>query len=158
MRFKKGQAYSIEMIFTVIIAIILLSVILSLFITLVKQSSTLNKQYITLWYDSDLLLGTRGFPSDWDEDVNKTKLIGIASDRNVIDQSKLNALMQIPDEDLSSLLRLDGYNVSVDILIDGNLYYQKGNVSENATVIQLQRSCMLSNGSPCILRIRYNKD
>jgi len=154
---KKGQTYSIEMMITVILAIILIYSILNIFIILVKQTSISNKPYITLWFDSDLLLLTKGVPSDWNENPANTKIIGIASERNAIDPARLNALNQLSDQEISSLFHLDTYNVSIQVLVNGNVYFEKGNISENTSITQLERSCVFINGTPCIVKVRYSK-
>ena len=155
---KKGQTYSIEMIVTIILSMLLIYSVLSIFTILIKQSSISNKPYILLWLDSDLLLLTKGIPSDWNENIANTKVIGISSERNVIDVARLNALNQLSDQEISSLFHLDTYNLSIQVLINGDVYFQKGNISENTTITQLERSCVLTNGTLCLLRLRYTSN
>lgn len=156
-KYKKGQTYSIEMIFVVIIAVILIYTLLSIFQTMVKENRDKNKDYIVGFFDADSIVWNRGIPKDWESNVSQLKVLGLVSERNVIDDSKIAALSQIPQEDLSYILHLDKYNISISILVDGNVYYQIGNLSENVTITQIERSCVFSNGTPCLLRLRYSE-
>lgn len=152
---RKGQSYSIEMIFFVTISLIVIYSLFSIFTTLMKLNANEDKYYIKTWSSSDILVRTRGFSPDWEEDGNLV-VLGIANGRNVIDPLKLHSLSNLTDAEISSLMHLDIYNVSIEVLINGNIYFQKGNAITNGTINQIERICVFANGTPCMLRIRYS--
>ncbi|MEM3592641.1 MAG: hypothetical protein QXW67_02000 [Candidatus Micrarchaeia archaeon] len=154
-RFKKGQSYSIEIIFFVVISLIILYTLFSIYTTLIKLNLDENKYYIMTWSSSDVLIKTRGVSPDWEENGNLT-VLGISNGMNVIDPIKLESLNSLSNENISKLMNLDIYNVSIEILINGNIYFQKGNVSANKTINQIERVCVFTNGTPCMLRVRYS--
>ncbi len=154
-KFKKGQGYSIELIFFVIVCLILIYTLFSIYSILFNLNEDRNRNYIMEWSVSDILVKSRGISTDWEENGN-ISVLGLANEKNVIDSAKLSYLSSIPDENLSKFLRFEIYNVSIQILIDGNVYFQKGNISSNGTINQVDRVCVFANGTPCMLRIRYS--
>ncbi len=152
---KKGQSYNIEIIFFVVISLIVIYTLFSIYTSLIKLNSDENKYYIMTWSSSDALIKTRGFSTDWEENGNLT-VLGISNGKNVIDPAKLQALNSLTNEEISKLVHLDIYNVSIEILINGNTYFQKGNITTNKTINQIERTCVFANGTPCMLRVRYS--
>ncbi len=150
---KKGQTYMVELVFVVLLASILAFILISFFSFLVKEDIKGNKPYITVWGASDVLLHSTGFSPDWEETGNLSA-IGIVYERNVLADSKLAFLSSIGTEEISRLMHLEIYNVSIELLHEGMVYYQFGSVGNSTQIQQVERTCVSSNGTPFLLRIR----
>lgn len=150
---RKGQTYMVELVFVVLLASILAFILISLFSTLVKEDVKGNKPYLTIWGASDVLIHSAGFSPDWEETGNLS-VIGLVYERNILADPKLEALSSVSPEDLSRLLHLEIYNVSVELINGGVVYRTFGSTGNSTRIQQVERTCVSSNGTPFLLRIR----
>ena len=152
-RSRKGQTYMVEIVFVVLLASILAFILVSLFSTLVDEEIKGNKPYLTIWGASDVLIHSTGFSPDWEETGNLSA-IGIVYEKNVLADPKLAVLASLSPEDISRLLHLEIYNVSIELIQYGIVYSQFGSIGSSTNIQQVERTCVSSNGTPILLRIR----
>ena len=149
----KGQAYTIEMFIVLIASIIVLGAAITLLGSINTYRLTTDKKLLTAQDAMNALILTAGFPSDWDQNVSLASVTGIAYRRNVIDPVKLSMLNQT---DYSVLFGLERFNVSITVTSGGSSVYQTGSVDANSSIALIERTCVFTNGTPCMLYMRVS--
>jgi len=149
----KGQTYMVEMLAVIIAAMIIIVASISVFTSINNYRSVSDKTVNTAQDAANALILTRGFPVDWDQNASSATVVGIVSRRNVIDPAKLAALNLT---NFSTLMGLGRFNVSITITSGGETVYQVGSANSSTTMTLVQRTCVLTNGSPCRLSLQVS--
>jgi len=149
----RGQIYVVELLAVIIMAMIIVIASISVFTSINNYRSASDRTANAAQDAANALILTRGFPADWDQNASSATIVGIAARRNVIDPAKLAALNLT---NFSALMGLEHFNVSIMITSGGATVYQAGSVNSSTTITLVQRTCVLTNGSPCTLSLRVS--
>ena len=146
----RGQAYTIEMFTVLIASIVILGAAMTLLGSINAYRTNTDKTLLTAQDAANALMLTVGFPSNWEQNVSLTSVAGIAYWRNVIDPVKLAMLNQT---NYPALFGLERFNVSINVTSGGVSIYQTGTVDANSSIALVERTCVFTNGTPCMLRL-----
>ncbi len=148
----KGQAFLIELfvISTTILLIVLF--FFSTFNSINEFKANSQRTHFIVEDAASVLILSRGYPADWDINLTNTEALGLTLRRNIIDQTKLNVFNQT---NVTELLGLTQYNVSINVTLNGSQIYQAGFVNTSSNVIQIERVCIYNN-SPCKMRLQVS--
>ncbi len=155
---NKGQGTGIDLIMTVIIGLLLFFYVSAVFNS--KVNEAIEGQKINLMKEKAFIIGEKlvsgkGYPETWVNDINSTKIIGLAEKSNELSGLKVNALTRLDYDITKNLFGLNNYDLSIRILdINSNNIIDYGvHVTNAARAVEIERFAMM-NGQ--IVRVKVN--
>ncbi len=149
---KKAQLAMIDLMVAMGISLIMIAAIVISWNNImneINEKKGLDDIHIKLLQVSDVLISSYGTPSSWEKDVNNIESLGLATSDRVLNTAKLTAASSLSTSTITSLLQLQTYKLTVDIIknSDSTLLYQikSTNDSPSGTIIVLNRLAILEN-------------
>ena len=124
--FRKGQTFTADFVLSVFIFFIILGISVILWNSAQMKSEALQETRLMAsraFYITEMLLKTEGYPPGWNE--TDVRLLGLADSRRNIDIARLNAMMNLSEENISAVWNIEEYGFNFSINASG-LYYTKG--------------------------------
>jgi hypothetical protein len=143
---KKGQVWSLDMITSIVIFLLVLIPLFFIwtYINMQNQQQIFFDEAENLALSvSDALIRTKGLPEYWDEsDVN---VIGLASEENVLNATKVSYLISMAGSDYNRTRTLltGGYDFFFNLTdLNGTSYGTAGSKPMDKMLIPVERYCL----------------
>ncbi len=127
---KKGQLFSLELVFTVLGFILMVLFIFStwtLYSTRMNENIASEELQLQAFQLMDLLTKTKGEPTNWEEDTSTLYFIGLASDYGELDAEKVNTFINMDYNLTKKSFNLERFDYSFRIWnINGSIESESG--------------------------------
>ena len=145
---KKAQVWSLDFITSVVIFLIVLVPLFFVwsYVNIQNQQQMLFDEVETLALSvSDSLIRTKGSPEGWD--ITNVRQIGLASEENVLNATKVSYFLTMGSTDYNRTRALltYGYDFFFNLTdMNGTSLGIVGNKPENRMVVPIERYCLLN--------------
>lgn len=140
---KKGQVVITDLMVSIFIFIFIVLLIFSLWtFHNVRLQDNLNFEDMQTkaFQISNVLVKSQGDPSNWENNHSTVSVIGLAQDDRILSEAKMNNLTDMSYGNVSRLLKLGKYNMSLNISdLSGNTLASFGEYKEGETVVEIRR-------------------
>ena len=119
----KGQLITSDLVMAVFILIVMIPLIVLSFessIDAAAENAKENDMNTAAVKISDLLVRTGGYPSNWENDINSTIVMGLASQDKTLDASKLYAFLNADYGKTKEIMNIRGYDYYFTLVNNGS--------------------------------------
>lgn len=102
---------------------------------------------------SELLVKSKGYPTDWENDVSNVQVIGLADSENVLDLDKVTAFGSITYNETKDLFGIENEFLITIKSVDRRSMFSKGSELVNTSSVSIER-IVYFNRSVCRLGVR----
>ncbi|MBU0761798.1 MAG: hypothetical protein KKD39_02130 [Candidatus Altiarchaeota archaeon] len=151
---RRGQIFTLDFIVAfILVNIVLLSTVVTWDAIVRKTQEDMHMNEMTYASEraSENLISAGGEPFNWESDPENAKAVGLADERGILSQTKINALETL-DDDADELLdfrsRLGSGNYKVYIRITnttGHLKGEAGELPQGDTIINNRKIATMGN-------------
>lgn len=151
---RRGQVFSTDFIISAFVFIILLNVAFMAWTEAYSQQHRLSQERLLQQqssYLASLLSRTPGYPQDWN--ASTVKVLGLADPNHVIQETKLEELGAMTENEIQEAMNVAGSEFSINItnasgtmLIDGSRL-EWGAVPTDADTVAVARRSVLVNAT-----------
>jgi hypothetical protein len=145
---RKGQLNSIDFITAIVIFMVLVVFLVTFWFVSVSHLTygiEENRIGIAAISVSDMLVKSQGAPKKWENDPSNAEAIGLAESANVLSESKIETFIMMDYDESRELMGIDyEYYFFVEEL-NGNMLYEKGNVTVENQAISVTRFAILDD-------------
>ena len=157
MQGKKSQIVITDFVvsaFIFFLLIILIFFLWSFYNIRLEDDLVFEDMQIKIFQISNILVKTGGNPSDWEKNVSKATMIGLAEEDRILSEDKVANFTRMNQSNVSSLLKLGRYNFSMNLTdLQGNTLASFGKYTYGEKVVGIRRY-VLYNGKKSIMAFR----
>ena len=148
---KKGQLFSLDLVASVVIFIILFAFIISLwnlYSTRLSENIYSEELQLLSFQITDLLVKSQGEPTNWENNPENVSVIGLKLNPNYLDSNKINAFLTLDYNLTKELFNIERFDFNFKILdLNGNTISETGLSSPetNSYIISNKRLVIIQN-------------
>ena len=146
MRMLHKKRSQVSMLDLFIGAFLFLSLITLVLITWNSYNNRLNERLVyeqielKAFQVSDLLVRSPGSPTGWENNISSLKVIGLATKDRILSKNKVEAFVNLSNNDVTKILNLENYNFYFKL---GT--YESGLTQNGTITISLKRKVIFEN-------------
>ena len=152
---KKGQIFSIDLVVSVVVFIIIFIFLISLwnlYSDRLQENVSSEEMYLVSFQISDILLRTPGTPNNWEAGSNAVT-IGLELSPGFLDQNKIDSFLAYDYQEVKEMFNIERFEYNFKIFdVDRNLLGSSGEApSEAEQVVSINRFALIGNETREIL-------
>jgi len=141
--YRKGQTSVLDFLLAIVFFVILFVFFVnfsSMEIGNSQKKLTYDRLAVSGFSITDLMVNSKGFPSNWDSNISSVQSIGLASESNLFSLSKISAFSLMNYEESKVKLGLDegnDYYFTISPVSNSSIIYFKSGIEMNTSKIAL---------------------
>ncbi|MFC1755076.1 hypothetical protein ACFL96_17065 [Thermoproteota archaeon] len=123
-----------------IILLVAIAFVYNLYSEKFQARQRFNRMQISAFQISNILVKSEGIPFDWETDPQNTVMIGLAGNKRIFSDDKVDAFLNM-DYNMTKEIFKSGYDYNFKIYrLNGQILAEKGtNITGNATAVSMER-------------------
>ena len=158
----KGQFFSIDLVLSLVVFVIIFVFVLSLWnIYSLRLSEKVNAEEMQLlaFQISDILIDTKGIPGNWQQDISQLQVLGLQNYPGSLADDKITAFLALDYDQSKQLFNIERFEYQFRVLDrNGNVLNQKGMAYNTSTkeIASVKRLVLLDNQTKQVIFTMWN--